>query len=76
MNTLTLAIAQLNFLVGDIYGNAERIIEETNKIAKHHPVDCVVFPELALTGYPPEDLLFRPGFEKRCHRALLHIEKT
>ncbi|MCX7124490.1 MAG: NAD+ synthase, partial [Gammaproteobacteria bacterium] len=76
MNTLTLAIAQLNFLVGDIYGNAERIIEETNKIAKHHPVDCVVFPELALTGYPPEDLLFRPGFEKRCHRALLHIEKN
>ncbi|MCX7121163.1 MAG: NAD+ synthase [Gammaproteobacteria bacterium] len=73
---LRLAIAQLNFLVGDIDGNAERIIEETNKITKQHPVDCVIFPELALTGYPPEDLLFRPGFEKRCRRALLHIEKN
>lgn len=74
--TLTLAIAQLNFLVGDIYGNAERIIQETNQIAAQHDVDCVVFPELALTGYPPEDLLFRPGFEKRCHRAIAHIEKS
>ncbi|OGT46683.1 MAG: NAD+ synthase [Gammaproteobacteria bacterium RIFCSPHIGHO2_12_FULL_38_11] len=73
---MRLAIAQLNFHVGDIYGNAERIIEETNKITKQHLVDCVIFPELALTGYPPEDLLFRPGFEKRCQKALLHIEKN
>ena len=73
---LTIAVAQLNFLVGDIDGNAERIIQETNRIAKEQPVDCVVFPELALSGYPPEDLLFRPGFYKRCQRALTHIAKN
>jgi len=73
---MKIAIAQLNFLVGDIYGNAERIIYETNRIATEHKVDLVVFPELALSGYPPEDLLFRPGFYKRCQRALTHIEKS
>lgn len=74
--TLKIAIAQLNFLVGDIDGNANRIIEETQRITNEHPVDCIVFPELALSGYPPEDLLFRPGFYKRCQRALTKIQEN
>jgi len=73
---MKIAIAQLNFLVGDIDGNAERIITETNRIASENTLDLVVFPELALCGYPPEDLLFRPGFYKRCERALSHIAEN
>lgn len=73
---LKIAIAQLNFLVGDIDGNAERIIAETKKIAEQDQADVVVFPELALTGYPPEDLLFRSGFYKRCHHAMEYIKEN
>lgn len=73
---MKIAVAQLNFLVGDIDGNAERIVLETKKIAAEYQADLVVFPELALTGYPPEDLLFRPGFYKRCHRAMEYIKEN
>ena len=73
---MKIAVAQLNFLVGDIDENAERIIQETKKIATDFQADLVVFPELALTGYPPEDLLFRPGFYKRCHRAMEYIKEN
>ena len=72
---MKIALAQLDFLVGDIDGNADRIIQETKKIVAEQAADLIVFPELALTGYPPEDLLFRPGFYKRCERALAHIQK-
>lgn len=70
---MKIVIAQLNFLVGDIYGNADRIIRETHHITEKHCADLIVFPELTLSGYPPEDLLFRPGFYTRCERALSHI---
>lgn len=73
--TLKIAAAQLDFLVGDIEGNAERIIQITQHIASEHSVDLILFPELALCGYPPEDLLFRPEFYKRCERALALIQK-
>lgn len=73
---MKIAVAQLNFLVGDIDGNADRIIQETKKIAAEYQADLIVFPELALTGYPPEDLLFRPGFYKRCHRAMEYIKEN
>lgn len=73
MAQLSLVVAQLNFVVGDIDGNAKRIIETTHKIIAEKPVDLIVFPELALSGYPPEDLLFRPGFYTRCERALSRI---
>lgn len=70
---MKIVIAQLNFIVGDIYGNADRIIRDTHHITEKHCADLIVFPELALSGYPPEDLLFRPGFYTRCERALSHI---
>ncbi|EGV32911.1 NAD+ synthetase [Thiorhodococcus drewsii AZ1] len=65
-------IAQINPLVGDIAGNAERLIS-ASVAARDAGADLVVFPELALTGYPPEDLLLRPEFMRRVESALEHI---
>lgn len=67
--TLRLALAQYDFPVGDIAGNAERILALAEQ-AKAHGADLILFPELALSGYPPEDLLLRPGFLADCERAL------
>src|SRR5260370_34314178 len=58
---LRLAMAQINVVVGDVDGNAQKIIEWMNR-ARDVDVDIVTFPELALTGYPPEDLLLKPQF--------------
>src|SRR5438093_9397795 len=58
---LRLAMAQINVVVGDIRGNAQRIVEWIDR-ARHVDADIVTFPELALTGYPPEDLLLKPQF--------------
>ena len=59
-DTLRISLAQCNFHVGDISGNAARIIEVAQQSAREGS-DLVVFSELALTGYPPEDLLLRPS---------------
>ena len=59
--TLRLALAQFNPTVGDIAGNTARIIEQIDE-ARAARADLVAFPELAVTGYPPEDLLFKPSF--------------
>lgn len=67
--SLTVALAQLNMLVGDIEGNAQKIITTTREQADAG-ADLVVFPELALTGYPPEDLLLRPDLMVRVHAQL------
>ncbi|MCP5143818.1 MAG: NAD+ synthase [Gammaproteobacteria bacterium] len=67
-----IALAQLNFLVGDISGNTERIIAAIAD-ARDNGADLVAFPELAVTGYPPEDLLLRPGFQRRVDAAMAHI---
>ena len=69
--SLNIQIAQLNFLVGDIEGNAQRIIEAASAAAGQ--ADMIVFPELALTGYPPEDLLLRDHFIRRVERAVATI---
>ncbi|MCU7812638.1 MAG: hypothetical protein KZQ77_15630, partial [Candidatus Thiodiazotropha sp. (ex Notomyrtea botanica)] len=69
--SLKFQIAQLNFLVGDIEGNAQKIIDTAESaIGK---ADIIVFPELALTGYPPEDLLLRDHFIRRVERAIALI---
>ena len=73
MKKLTMVAAQINLFVGDIEGNTERIIDVANTAYKKHKADLVIFPELALTGYPPEDLLFRPGLYKRTRIALQKI---
>ncbi len=67
---MRVVMAQLNFLVGDLSGNAERILRAAEQARDEHRADLVVFSELALTGYPPEDLLLRPGFLRRTRETL------
>jgi NAD+ synthase (glutamine-hydrolysing) len=67
-------MAQLNLLVGDIPGNTSRMIETALKARDQHQADLVLFPELALTGYPPEDLLLRPSLELRIDQALARLK--
>jgi NAD+ synthase (glutamine-hydrolysing) len=64
MRTLRVALAQINATVGDIDGNAQKIAEGIER-AKEVRADVVAFPELAVTGYPPEDLLLKPHFSWR-----------
>ncbi len=67
--SLSIALAQLNWLVGDIEGNTERMLQTLNKQQKEG-ADLVMFSELALSGYPPEDLLYRDDFYQRCEAQL------
>lgn len=70
MKKLRIVMAQLNMLVGDIEGNAEKVIAAAERARDELHADVIVFPELALTGYPPEDLLLRPGLYTRVLAAL------
>ncbi len=67
-------MAQINPCVGDITGNAEKILSYAGE-AKKRGADLVLFPELALTGYPPEDLLLKPGFIDDNLKALSVLAK-
>ncbi|MGE4294693.1 MAG: NAD+ synthase [Campylobacterales bacterium] len=69
MKRFRIALAQINTTVGDIAGNTAKILEQI-AAAKAAAADMVVFPELAVTGYPPEDLLYKPGFIARNQQAL------
>jgi len=69
---MRLALAQLNVVVGDLDGNRDRILSALGA-ARAEGADLVVFPELAVTGYPPEDLLLRPGFLRAAREALEDI---
>ena len=71
---IRLALAQINSVVGDIDGNAERIRNRIEE-ARSQGADLVLFPELALTGYPPEDLLLRPSFLRAAEQALAGIAR-
>ena len=73
--TLKIGLAQVNLLVGDIEGNTEKVIEIARQ-AEQDKLDLVVFPELTLCGYPPEDLLHRPGMHHRVEQALTFLCKT
>jgi NAD+ synthase (glutamine-hydrolysing) len=66
---MRLALAQINTVVGDLDGNAARIVGRMRQ-ARDAGADLVLFPELAVTGYPPEDLLFRPEFLRQARRSL------
>ena len=70
---LRIVVAQLNLLVGDIEGNVDRILDAVNRSRDQHQADMVIFPELALTGYPPEDLLLRPGMYERIEKAMQRL---
>jgi NAD+ synthase (glutamine-hydrolysing) len=66
---MRIALAQINTTVGDLEGNRERIVRGLEE-AREAAADLVLFPELAVTGYPPEDLLLRPGFLRAARRTL------
>ncbi len=68
-------MAQMNPVVGDLTGNRNKIIENVNR-ARKLGADIVVFPELAVTGYPPEDLLLKPQFVKDNLRVVKDIAKS
>lgn len=70
---LKLALAQLNWVVGDIEGNCERMLAT---VKAQEDADLVLFSELALCGYSPEDLLFRPDFQQRCEEQLVRLEQA
>ncbi|MGZ4403025.1 MAG: NAD+ synthase, partial [Gaiellaceae bacterium] len=71
---MRLALAQINPVVGDLVGNQELILERLAE-AKENAADLVVFPELAVTGYPPEDLLLRPGFIRAAEESVEKIAR-
>ena len=72
---LTITIAQLNPTVGSFRHNTQLILDAIEQ-AKQEGADIVVFPELMMTGYPPEDLLFRPAFIEKVERTIETIAKA
>lgn len=71
--SLRVALAQFDFPVGDVAGNAERIARMISEARDVHRADVVLFPEIAISGYPPEDLLMRPSFLADCEAALRRV---
>ena len=69
---MKIILAQSSFILGDIQYNQELVIDT---IQKHSNCDLIIFPELFLTGYPPEDLLLRHGMYKNLHKSLMEIHK-
>ena len=67
---LRVVMAQLNLMVGDIEGNTSLVLENAERAISEFAADLIVFPELTLTAYPPEDLLLRPSLKLRIDRAI------
>ena len=67
---LKISLAQINLLVGDIAGNTQQIIDEALRARDEQQAHAILFPELALTGYPPEDLLLRQELVHRVEHSL------
>ena len=71
--SLKIALAQINFLVGNITANVDNIIKTAIYARDELSADIVVFPELTITGYPAEDLLFRSDFIEVANNAIYQI---
>jgi len=71
--SLKISLAQINLMVGDIRGNADRVLEAARVARDQQQADAVVFPELTLTGYPPEDLLLRRELIQRVESELQRL---
>ena len=71
---LRIALAQINPTVGDLSGNRDKILRFI-KVAEEKGADILVFPEMCLTGYPPEDLLLKPHFLNDCQTVMKNIAK-
>jgi len=72
---LKVVMAQLNLKVGDIHGNVERIIAAAHEARDRWQGELIVFPELSLCGYPPEDLLLRSSMQRRIEQGLQRIRQ-
>lgn len=72
---LNVVMAQVNLKVGDIHGNVDRIIAAAQEARDDLCGDLIVFPELSLCGYPPEDLLLRSSMQRRIEQALQRIRQ-
>src|ERR1700738_3403741 len=73
--SLRVALAQLDLLVGDVHGNAVRVVNTARQARADLKADLVLFPELALSGYPPEDLLFHRGFRRQIEAGLAKLRE-
>ena len=73
---MRILMVQTNPLVGDIPGNTKKLISQAQQGIDDYAADIIVFPELVLTAYPPEDLLLRPSLDKRISSALDEIKKA
>ena len=71
---LRIALCQANLPVGDIDGNVERMRKQV-ATARAEGADLIVFPELSITGYPPEDLLLRPSFSERAQARSKKVQQ-
>ncbi len=69
LNRLTICLAQIDCIVGDIAGNGDRI-RTARATAREQGADIVVFSELYIAGYPPEDLVLKPAFQESCRHAI------
>jgi NAD+ synthase len=74
IDRLTIALAQLNPTVGDVSGNLEKARHARSEAARHG-ADVIMFPELFLAGYPPEDLVLRPAFQNACRSACENLAR-
>lgn len=72
--SLRIALAQLNLFVGDVTGNTQRIVDVAADARDRLKADLVLFPELSLSGYPPEDLLFHTGMRRQVDAALKRVQ--
>lgn len=71
--TLRIVLAQLNLFVGDVAGNAQRVVDVVAEARERLNADLVLFPELTLCGYPPEDLLFHKGLRRQVAAAVERV---
>lgn len=74
-HTVKVALAQVDLAVGDVAGNSRKIIEYSDRARSEIGADLVVFPELSICGYPPEDLLFHVGLRYKVENALAEIRE-
>jgi len=74
-STVTLALAQVDLAVGDVAGNTTKILDYAASARDELRADLVVFPELSICGYPPEDLLFHSGLRHHVERAIATIRR-
>ena len=73
---ITVALAQLDLVVGDVAGNTQKILDYAARARDEMRADLVVFPELSICGYPPEDLLFHSGLRRRVENAMQTIRDS